>query len=311
MEQINGKQLKQMVISGASNIANQKKYVDSINVFPIPDGDTGANMSTTMNATVEPLNSYDGDDMKEVFGIISNEVLRSARGNSGVMIAEFFRGMSKIGGECDTMDPIKLAEAMKSGVDMAYEAVVEPVEGTLLTVARETAEHALSISSETSNIIEFLERIIERAKESLDNTPNLLPILKEAGVVDSGGMGFIIIFEGMLSALTENASSENMDESVSRKKEVPKEISTEIPFAYCTECVIEKQGMIQNIDKFRDLILTFGDSCLVVEDDKIIKIHVHTNYPNKVLEEALKLGELSNIKIDNMKFQHNRTISSS
>lgn len=309
---IDGYQLKTCIISGANNLINHKHEVDDLNVFPVPDGDTGTNMSLTIGAASSELASKDDVSISAIADYVSSASLRGARGNSGVILSQLFRGFYKGLEGADTADVPVLAKALVNAKTVAYKAVMKPTEGTILTVARESAEYAAEIADSVTDVIEFTEKVIARAKESLDNTPNILPVLKQAGVVDAGGMGVVVILEGVLAALKgEPVELKNQSDAPAKKATVRKtEIDTaDIKFMYCTEFLINKKSLNASVLSFREAISPKGDCMLVIEDDDIVKVHIHTNHPGFVLEEAVKLGELTNLKIDNMKYQHNETIA--
>ncbi|WP_072886792.1 DAK2 domain-containing protein [Tepidibacter formicigenes] len=296
-----------MLISGANNLENHKGLVDKLNVFPVPDGDTGTNMSLTLASAVREILKSSSDNIKDIGKAASKGSLMGARGNSGVILSQLLRGFSKSIEGKDKLNTIDLANALKEGSDTAYRAVIKPIEGTILTVARETSEYAVKIAKKEKDIKRFFEKLIDKANKSLDKTPELLKALKEAGVVDSGGKGLVVIYEGAYRALIgESIKKDNY----ALDKEFNKEanISTEnIKFAYCTEFILESNKITS--DKMKEIVEKYGDSLVVVGDDSLIKIHIHTNNPGLVLEEAIKYGQLNKIKIDNMKVQHeNRLI---
>lgn len=310
IKEINGSMFADMVISGANNLCNYKKLVDDLNVFPVPDGDTGTNMSMTISSCVSDLQANREKSVSDVAKVLAYSTLRGARGNSGVILSQLMRGISKTFSDNETANLNDFSSAFNKATETAYRAVMKPTEGTILTVARETSECLESICDKYEDILEAFEIVVKRANESLENTPNLLPQLKQAGVVDSGGKGLVLILEGALSFLKTgeiiplNEIQETVEISSGKT-----DIEVDIKFAYCTEFIIEKSN--KNVDsfKFKTTIEHFGDSMVVIDDDDIIKVHIHTNTPDKVLCEALKLGSLINIKIENMKYQHNEIIS--
>ena len=307
---IDGILFKSMIISGANNLANQKQMVDDLNVFPVPDGDTGTNMSMTVSAASRELLATDSCSVSQIAQTIASASLRGARGNSGVIMSQLFRGLSTGVKGLDTIDIIAFANGLKSASDTAYKAVMKPTEGTILTVAREAAETAMEICETAEDFTVFLEAVIKGAKESLDRTPEMLPVLKQAGVVDAGGMGFLVILQGMLEALKGNPVEANEKVEVKTSNVNKEDIDTaNIKFMYCTEFIINKKSANYSVASFRASIEKIGDCMLVIEDVDIVKVHIHTNNPGFVLEQAVKIGDLSNIKIDNMKIQHNETIS--
>lgn len=295
-----------MIISGAYNLNNQKNIIDDLNVFPVPDGDTGTNMSLTMKAAVSEVDANRDKGTGAVAKALASSTLRGARGNSGVILSQLMRGIQKQVKDTDILTAKDIGLAFTKASESAYRAVMKPTEGTILTVARETAEAAVRFCDETDDIVAIFEKIVDAANKSLSRTPDLLPQLKQAGVVDAGGKGLVSVLEGCLEYLKTGKVIETSVEEV--KKEASKvgaEIDPEsIKFIYCTEFLISKKNMSVDSFKFKTTIEHFGDSMVVIDDEDIIKVHIHTNEPNLVLGEALKLGSLMNIKIDNMKFQH-------
>ena len=305
---IDGKQFRDMFVSGANNLQNNKDLVDKLNVFPVPDGDTGTNMSLTISYAIKELTKVQKDDVTEIGKALSKGSLMGARGNSGVILSQIIRGIAKSVEGKENLNVVDLAEAFKNGSDTAYKAVIKPIEGTILTVVRESGEYAVSIAKEDMDMIEFLELVVEKANESLNKTPELLKALKEAGVVDSGGKGLVLIYEGMLSLLKGN-NIESVEGGVSSSAEVQVEqnISTEdIKFQYCTEFILESN----KVDDLtvRERFMKYGDSLAVVGDEGVIKVHVHTNDPGLAIQEALSYGQLLTIKIENMKLQHENKV---
>ncbi len=301
-----------MIISGANNLKNNKTEVDTLNVFPVPDGDTGTNMSLTFSAAADEIKKFQTTDIGAVAKTLSGASLRGARGNSGVILSQLCRGIFKALDKCQEADAKKIAEAIQSGVDTAYKAVMRPTEGTILTVARESAAEMVKKAETTEDIEEIFKTLVDAALVSLNNTPNLLPVLKEAGVVDAGGAGLVKIYEGFLAAVLGNEIELLSSDASKPEISVPAnqaEIDTaNIKFAYCTEFIIDKSAPDVNVSRFSEVIDDKGDCKLVIDDDDIVKVHIHTNHPGFVLEEALKLGMLSKIKIDNMKMQHSTII---
>ena len=302
------KLLSQAIISGANNIANQKQAVDELNVFPVPDGDTGTNMSMTIMAGKRALEVLDSDSVEKVASECASALLRGARGNSGVILSLLFRGFSKGLKGKEEASGEDIASALSIGVENAYKAVMNPTEGTILTVARMAAEKAVQVSNETNDPVIVFEEIVKEAEIALNQTPEMLPVLKKAGVVDAGGKGLLVVFQGMLSVLKEGHM---IDEQA--PEQAKPAASQENPFAqydgvitfgYCTEFLIEKGKDSKDPLKLRAFLETLGDCVVVVDDDSIIKVHVHTNHPGKVLEEALTFGMLMNIKIENMREQY-------
>ena len=305
---IDGKKFRDMFVSGANNLQNNKDLVDKLNVFPVPDGDTGTNMSLTISYAIKELSKVEDNDITNVGKALSKGSLMGARGNSGVILSQIIRGIAKSVEGKDSLNVVDLANALKNGSDTAYKAVIKPIEGTILTVVRESGEYAVKIAKDDMDMIEFLELVVAKANESLDKTPELLKALKEAGVVDSGGKGLVLIYEGMLSSLKGN-DIESVEGGVSSDVQINVEqnISTEdIKYQYCTEFILESD----KVDDLtiRERFLKYGDSLAVVGDEGVIKVHVHTNNPGDAIQEALSYGQLLTIKIENMKLQHENKV---
>lgn len=301
-----------MIISASNHLGNNKTAVDTLNVFPVPDGDTGTNMSLTFSAAAEEIKKFVTPAVGDVAKSLSTASLRGARGNSGVILSQFCRGIAKSLDGKQIANAKELAAALQSGVDTAYKAVMRPTEGTILTVARECAASAVKSAEIEDDIVLIMQHAIDDAKAALDNTPNLLPVLKEAGVVDAGGAGLVKILEGAYHALS-TGTLVDLKEAVKNTTSAMAQaaIDTEnIKFAYCTEFIIDKKSAKVNVKRFSEVIDPKGDCKLVIDDDEIVKVHIHTNNPGFVLEEALKLGSLSRIKIDNMKLQHTTILES-
>ena len=308
IQYIDGKKLRDLFVSGANNLQNHKELVDKLNVFPVPDGDTGTNMSLTISYAIKELAKVDNNEITNIGKAISRGSLMGARGNSGVILSQIIRGIAKSVEGKDQLSTLDFAEALKNGSDTAYKAVIKPIEGTILTVIRESSEAALKIAKKENDFIAFLELVIKEANESLNRTPELLKALKEAGVVDSGGKGLLLVYEGMLECLKGNTIGTNNSSSVALKEvKLQSGASTEdIKFLYCTEFILESDKVSDT--QIRDMMLKYGDSLAVVGDEGIIKVHVHTNDPGLVLQDALACGELLTIKIENMKLQHENTL---
>lgn len=305
IQYIDGKNLRDMMVSGANNLQNNKDLVDKLNVFPVPDGDTGTNMSLTISYAIKELSKVSDDDITNIGKSLAKGSLMGARGNSGVILSQIIRGFTKSIEGKEKLTTIDFAQALKNGSDTAYKAVIKPIEGTILTVVRESGEYAIKAAKKESDIIKFLELVIKEANASLERTPELLKNLKDAGVVDSGGKGLVLIYEGMCEALKGNPINADGKSNANTSSSEPAqgEINTEdIKFAYCTEFILESDKV--TYDKIKDIMLDYGDSLAVVGDDGLIKVHVHTNEPGTVLQEALKYGQLVTIKIENMKVQH-------
>ena len=309
IQNIEGKMLRDMFISGANNLQNHKDLIDKLNVFPVPDGDTGTNMSLTLSYAMKELHKLESESITDIGKSLSKGSLMGARGNSGVILSQIIRGFAKAVEGKDTLTTKDLAYAFKNGSDTAYKAVIKPIEGTILTVVRESGEYAIKACKKETDLVKFLELVIKEANESLERTPDLLKNLKEAGVVDSGGKGLVLIYEGMLSALNGKMIQLQDGGKISEEPTVSAGASInpdDIKFCYCTEFILESDKVTD--DKIRDMMMHYGDSLAVVGDEGIIKVHVHTNDPGLVLQDALKFGQLVTIKIENMKVQHENTL---
>lgn len=304
-------ELSKALISAANKLVNNKTILNDLNVFPVPDGDTGSNMSMTVTAAVSELIGRDFETVGEVMNVVASASLRGARGNSGVILSQLFRGMSKQLKDCKIADAADIGKAFAEGVATAYRAVMKPVEGTMLSVSRDGAEGADAYLADNNEIIAMLKATVDAAQKSLDRTPEILPALKAAGVVDSGGQGILYLLEGALTYLETGKMIEREDgEVVAAPKASSAQVAdSDIKFGYCTEFIIEKNNSGASSDLFSKNISKKGDSMVVVDDETIIKVHIHTNNPGYVIEEALKLGALINIKIDNMRYQHNELAS--
>lgn len=310
---INGICFKNAVISGANNLTKSKEYVNKLNIFPVPDGDTGTNMSMTINSAVNEMINEDNENIFEVSKKVASSMLRGARGNSGVILSILFRGISKGLEGLDSVDGASIVNALKLGVDAAYKAVMKPTEGTMLTVVRIAYEKGREAAFFNNDPIFVWEAICKGAKEALETTPELLPVLKKAGVVDAGGKGVCLIFDGMLSVFKHGEIiSNNVFELPNQKENEASEFSQliaqfddDINFTYCTELIITKsQDVDISVDTLRKFLEQIGDCVVVVEDDEFIKVHVHTEEPGTVLQKALSFGELTTVKVENMKEQN-------
>lgn len=309
---LTGKLFRDAVISGANNIANNRAAVDELNVFPVPDGDTGTNMSMTIgNALPELKAAGDGISAGDAAKLTASAMLRGARGNSGVILSLIFRGLSKgLAGQADA-DAKMLSDAFKLGVDAAYKSVMKPTEGTILTVVREAWENTKDSAQEGGDAAEFLAKFIEEGEKSLANTPELLPALKKAGVVDAGGKGLLVILSGMQQVISGGGMIRSEEET---KPSAPAAVAAagaaqeDIKFAYCTEFIVNKKPGAKDATALRAFLETIGDCVVVVDDDDIIKVHVHSNHPGKAIEEGIKFGELTKMKIENMREQHHNII---
>lgn len=342
MDTIDAKLLKDMFIAGADALDSKKEYVNDLNVFPVPDGDTGTNMTMTIQSAVREVKALTSVSMIELCKAISSGSLRGARGNSGVILSQLLRGFTKCVREYDTIDTNVCAEAFERAVETAYKAVMKPKEGTILTVARAGSDMATYLADSDIDMTTYMETIISHMRDVLSKTPDMLPVLKEAGVVDSGGEGLLVILEGAakllaermpkpegakapdISAMKKNTKPKKREQS--KKTAAPKkqerkvyspakskaDISTaDIQFGYCTEFIIELEREFdsRNEDEFKIFLEAIGDSIVVVADDEIIKVHVHTNMPGIALQKALTYGSLSRIKIDNMREEHNEILA--
>lgn len=309
---LTGKLFRDAVISGANNIANNRAAVDELNVFPVPDGDTGTNMSMTIgNALPELKAAGDGISAGDAAKLTASAMLRGARGNSGVILSLIFRGLSKgLAGQAEA-DAKMLSDAFKLGVDAAYKSVMKPTEGTILTVVREAWENTKDSAQEGGGAAEFLAKFIEEGEKSLANTPELLPALKKAGVVDAGGKGLLVILSGMQQVISGGGMIRSEEET---KPSAPAAVAAagaaqeDIKFAYCTEFIVNKKPVAKDATALRAFLETIGDCVVVVDDDDIIKVHVHSNHPGKAIEEGIKFGELTKMKIENMREQHHNII---
>ncbi len=317
LKRLDGLVFANMVANGAANLSQNADYVDSLNVFPVPDGDTGTNMNLTMTSGAKEVAALNSANIADVSSKFARGLLMGARGNSGVILSQLFRGFGKaIEGKTE-VSTVDFAEALKRGVDTAYKAVMKPVEGTILTVAREAADEALRASESTSDFNEFMELVIVEAKASLERTPDLLPVLKEVGVVDSGGQGLLVIYEGFLASLEgkelEKPHAPVMDALIEAEHHAHAAqgfMSTEdIEFGYCTEIMVRFQDeklkdVPFNEDAFRNELSELGDSLLVVADEELLKVHVHVETPGDVITKGQRYGELVAVKIENMRQQH-------
>lgn len=308
---ITGSMFRDGVISASNNIANSRQAVDALNIFPVPDGDTGTNMSMTIGAAAKDMTVL-GDDctIAEASSRCASALLRGARGNSGVILSLIFRGFSKAFKGLETADSKAVAQAFRYGVDAAYKAVMKPTEGTILTVIRKAAEAAEAAAKNTDNTLEVCCAAMQAAEEALAKTPEQLPVLKKAGVVDAGGQGLVLILKGMGSVIKNGVSVQAIEGSAvtpaGNSKSTVAAASSDIEFGYCSEFLIEKSKSAKEKDplRLRAFLESIGDCVVVVDDNDIIKVHVHSNEPGNVIQAALKYGQLINIKIDNMRYQH-------
>ena len=309
-EQITGALFKQMVLHGAAILTAQKQAINDLNVFPVPDGDTGTNMSMTIGAAVTELRKTAPATLDQAASVTASALLRGARGNSGVILSLLFRGMSKGLKGLETADAATFAAAMQEGVSSAYKAVMKPAEGTVLTVSRLAAKRAVDVAVEETDVEKVLEEAIREGYEALAQTIEMNPVLKKAGVVDAGGKGYLLILEGMLAemrgeampTLTEDGANTQATDSPFDKFD-----TSDIKFQYCTEFIIQRENN-KDPEKLRAWLSGMGDSLVLVDDEEIIKVHVHTNHPGQVLEKAMEYGSFATTKIENMKLQHSEIL---
>ena len=307
---INGEQLKQAIISGAHNISTQKNHINDLNIFPVPDGDTGTNMSMTVMAAAAALEDYDGTNVGEVAELAAKAMLRGARGNSGVITSILFRGFGQGLKGMEKVNGKNIAAALGIGVDAAYKAVTKPAEGTILTVARMAYEAGAEASKHNSDALFVWQTIVNKANDALAITPELLPVLKRAGVVDAGGKGLCSIFEGMLTFLRDGEVVPYEEETAAAPtidtfESAAAEFDDDIEFTYCTEFIVGRDPEIEtDPEELRDYLKNIGDCVVVVNDDEIIKVHVHTETPGVALTKGLEFGQLLTVKVENMKEQH-------
>ena len=305
---INSKLLARMFLAGAKNLDSKKDWINELNVFPVPDGDTGTNMTMTIMSAAKEVSSLTNPTMAELAKAISSGSLRGARGNSGVILSQLFRGFCKVIKEYDEIDVTILCEACQKAVETAYKAVMKPKEGTILTVAKGAAEKALELSDETEDVVTFVEEVIKQAEYVLDQTPEMLPVLKQAGVVDSGGQGLVQVLKGAYDALIGKEIDYTIEGAPTgaAPAKMSAETEAEIKFGYCTEFIIVLNAPMSDNEEhaYKAFLESIGDSIVVVADDEIVKTHVHTNDPGLALQKALTFGSLSKIKIDNMREEH-------
>ncbi|OXS63295.1 hypothetical protein B0G93_103118 [Bacillus sp. V-88] len=318
---LEGKRFAQMVIQGATKLSANAQLVDALNVFPVPDGDTGTNMNLSMTSGAKEVQNHIQDHIGNVATALSKGLLMGARGNSGVILSQLFRGFGKAIEGKESLSGAEFANALQTGVETAYKAVMKPVEGTILTVAKEAARKGVSVAETESDFVKLMQAIVDEAQASLNRTPDLLPVLKEVGVVDSGGQGLLFVYEGFLAELkgekvSDQASLPSMNDLVSAEhhKTAQDFMSTEdIEFGYCTEFMVrfenDKQSFVE--EDFRQDLSKFGDSLLVISDDELAKVHIHSEQPGDVLTYGHQYGSLINIKIENMRQQHSTIVGES
>ena len=305
------KMLSRMLLSGAKNLEAKKEWINELNVFPVPDGDTGTNMTLTIMSAASEVSALSDPTMKTLAKAISSGSLRGARGNSGVILSQLLRGFTRVIEKADKVDAPTFARAFEKGVETAYKAVMKPKEGTILTVARGAAEKAMEIAEDCENLESFFADVIAEAEAVLARTPEMLPVLKEAGVVDSGGQGLLEVLKGAFDGYLGkeiDLTFEKPKSGVSVKPVSAEE--SDIKFGYCTEFIImlEKEFPEKEEHAFKEYLMSIGDSLVVVADDEIVKVHVHTNDPGQAIQKALTYGQLSNMKIDNMRLEHHEKV---
>lgn len=314
MNRIDAKMLQKIFLAGAKSIEAKKEYINELNVFPVPDGDTGTNMTLTIMSAAKEVSQIENPTIENLSKAISGGSLRGARGNSGVILSQLLRGFTREIAEHDFIDVTIMSNAFQKAVETAYKAVMKPKEGTILTVAREGAEKAAQLVSQTDNLIYFCDEVLKHMEVSLSRTPDLLPVLKEAGVVDSGGQGLLEICKGAYDTLLgkevnfEVPSKTNVLENVKKNT-----LEVDIKFGYCTEFIVmlEKKFGLKEEQEFKAYLESIGDSIVVVSDDEIVKVHVHTNDPGLAIQKGLTFGSLTNMKIDNMREEHRETLLNS
>ena len=307
MNTIDAKLLARMFLAGAKNLEVKKEWINELNVFPVPDGDTGTNMTLTIMSAVKEVNNLEDIQMAALAKAISSGSLRGARGNSGVILSQLLRGFTKGIRDLEKLDAVALARAVDKGVETAYKAVMKPKEGTILTVARGVADKALELAEDAEDLQTFLEDVLEEGRRVLAKTPDMLPVLKEAGVVDSGGQGLMVVLEGAFDAFMGKEVDLTFDGGESAKVvKITPQAEADIKFGYCTEFIIvlNKEFTAEDEVDFKAYLSSLGDSIVCVADDEVVKIHVHTNDPGLAIQRALTYGSLSRIKIDNMREEH-------
>ncbi|ADM37678.1 DAK2 domain-containing protein [Bacillus spizizenii] len=316
---LDGRTFAEMILAGAQNLSQNASAVDALNVFPVPDGDTGTNMNLSMTSGAREVEQMNTDNIGKVGSALSKGLLMGARGNSGVILSQLFRGFSKSIETKKEINALEFAAALQAGVDMAYKAVMKPVEGTILTVAKDAAKKAITLAEKETDITMLMTAVTEEAEASLNRTPELLPVLKEVGVVDSGGKGLLCVYEGFLASLKgetvpQKAVLPSLDDMVSAEhhKSAQSMMNTEdIEFGFCTEVMVRLDQTKREFDEgaFRQDLSQFGDSLLVIADESLAKVHIHAEEPGNVLNYAQHYGELIKIKIENMREQHTSIIS--
>ena len=303
---IDAKILSRMFLSGAKNLEAKKEWINELNVFPVPDGDTGTNMTLTIMSAASEVGALTDPDMESLAKAISSGSLRGARGNSGVILSQLLRGFTRGVRKLTDLDAPAIAAAMERGVETAYKAVMKPKEGTILTVARAAADRAAELADAAEDLDAFFDGIFQHAEETLARTPEILPVLKEAGVVDSGGQGLLEVSVVPSTDIMERSGLFQFEAAAPKITKISPQAEADIKFGYCTEFIIllEKPLPQDEIDRFREFLDSIGDSIVLVADDEIVKVHVHTNHPGQAFERALTYGQLSRMKIDNMREEH-------
>ncbi len=308
---INAAAMQKAFLSGANRINEQKDYINELNVFPVPDGDTGTNMSLTIIAAANEVKKVEDPTVEKLCKAISSGSLRGARGNSGVILSQLFRGFTRAVSKQKELSAQNISDGLNKGVETAYKAVMKPKEGTILTVAKGVADKSVELLLEDMDILEYCEAIVAYGYEVLAKTPDMLPVLKEAGVVDSGGQGLMEVLQGIVDSLTGKVTESFTIESAVKPqtisaKDLEEGSAADIKFGYCTEFIImlREEMSEETEDEFKEFLLSIGDSLVVVADEEICKVHVHTNHPGQAFEKALTYGALSNMKIDNMRLEH-------
>ena len=307
-----------MFLAGAKNLDAKKEWINELNVFPVPDGDTGTNMSMTIMSAAKEVSALENPDMKSLAKAISSGSLRGARGNSGVILSQLFRGFTKVIAEYDTIDVVVLCDAIQKAVETAYKAVMKPKEGTILTVAKGASNKALELVDTTDDLVYFIDEVIKEAERVLEKTPDMLPVLKQAGVVDSGGQGLVQVLKGAFDSLlgkeidyTIEGVTDSGKASATSNSYIDAQANQEIKFAYCTQFLImlDKPFNSKKENEFKSYLETIGDSIVVVADDEIVKVHVHTNDPGMAMQKGLTYGSLTTIIIENMKLERDEKVS--
>ena len=318
--QLDAKMFKEMFLAGAKNLESKKEYINELNVFPVPDGDTGTNMSMTIMSAAKEVAAIENPTMASLAKAISSGSLRGARGNSGVILSQLFRGFTKVIAEYDEINVQILSDSFQKAVETAYKAVMKPKEGTILTVAKGMSDRALELCDDTEDLVYFCEEVIKEGDRVLDLTPEMLPVLKQAGVVDSGGQGLMQVMKGAMDALLGKEVDYTIEETQAVKKapestgtsyNIEAQANQEIKFAYCTQFLImlDTPITLQQENEFKSYLETIGDSIVVVADDEIVKVHVHTNDPGLAMQRGLTYGSLTTIIIENMKLERDEKIS--